>query len=122
MSVQEVRLLPPIQRKRATTQDVQITRSIHDKRIWQDVNLSGTATFAQSAHDATGQLRAAIDKKKEMGRQELILVLDATETPGQVMTQVVENFRRAHSTWTRSLGFKAVWLVGPTAELTFQLD
>jgi hypothetical protein len=122
MSSQEVRALPPVKRKKAKMQEVQITRSIQDQRIWQDVSLSGAARFDQSSHDATDQLRAAIDKKKGMGREELILALDARETPGQVTAQVVENFRKAHSTWTQGLGFKAVWLVGPTAELTFRLD
>jgi hypothetical protein len=51
-----------------------------------------------------------------------VLALDALRSPGHVMPQVVHDFRTRHSDWAQCLGYSEIWLVGPTAALTYRLD
>jgi hypothetical protein len=54
-------------------------------------------------------------------RRKLMLALDAIRSPGYVEDPVMAAFLATHGTWAAGLGYQAIWLVGPTAELTHQL-
>jgi hypothetical protein len=53
--------------------------------------------------------------------RKLLLALNAIRSPGYVEDPVVAVFLATHGTWAAGLGYQAIWLVGPTAELTHQL-
>ena len=55
-------------------------------------------------------------------RSNLMLALDATRLPVLGFEDVVEEFQARFGTWIKSLGFEAVWLVGPQDSLTWRLD
>jgi hypothetical protein len=52
----------------------------------------------------------------------ITLVLDSRETLIHVLNKgVAASFQRRHGAWAQGLGFQAVWLVGPTADLVVRL-
>ena len=105
---------------------MQITRAVGDGNIWREIGKAGKATRNQTANEAVKELRMAIDKKRiklpPAQREDLVLALDAIETPTHGMAQVVHSFRNRHGAWARELGFKAIWVVGPNETLAFRLD
>jgi hypothetical protein len=117
----EMHALHPAKRRMVKFQDLQITRAIWDQTIWNDVNRGG-ADFTLGYHEAAEELWLAMDRKKHAGRRDLILALDALQTPGLAMMPVVAEFRKQYSVCARSLGFQSIWLVGPTSETTFRMD
>jgi hypothetical protein len=52
----------------------------------------------------------------------ITLVLDSRETLSHVLNRgVAASFQQRHGPWAQGLGFPAVWLVGPTADLVVRL-
>lgn len=76
--------------------------------------------------DAADMLENAISRKgKKYGpttRKRLVLALDAIEYSIYSLSPVVDSFRRRHGNSVSKLGFKEIWVVGPTANLTRRLD
>jgi hypothetical protein len=54
-------------------------------------------------------------------RKVLVLALDAIRAPGYTQRWVVDVIRNQHTEQIAQFGFSAIWLVGPTAELTYRL-
>jgi hypothetical protein len=108
---------------------IQITRSEYDTSFWRNIGTKGTASNVYpSIEDAADALRNVIREKSEKKivtlsqRSNILLALDATETPSHVLDVVVRSFRERHGQAARSLGFRGIWVVGPFAHLTFRLD
>jgi hypothetical protein len=56
-------------------------------------------------------------------RNEMVLALDAIRSPGHATRAVVEALRTGRCKNRLQLsGFQSIWLVGPTADRTYQLD
>jgi hypothetical protein len=70
-------------------------------------------------------IRAAMDsnarRHKSSQRGELVLALDAIRSPGHVEGAVVDAFLTAHQTYASGLGYSAIWLVGPTGDMSRQV-
>ena len=58
--------------------------------------------------------------KAKPATKEIILALDAVRTPRYAFSAVVDSFRRRYE--AESSGFKEIWVVGPSANLTVRLD
>lgn len=108
---------------------IQVTRPVRD--VWEPLKHAGLATKDYpSAQQIAAELQLAIQDKVDRLKNQLqpsqlkgiTLALNATMTPSSAFGSVVESFRRRHGTWARGVGFKDIWVVGPTADLTFRLD
>jgi hypothetical protein len=109
---------------------IQVTRAVQDPSVRKDLAVGRqVARSYMSADHAADDLWKAIDGKAthyatRLTPQELSqisLALDSTETLSHVLCpEVAASFRdRYKASGTR--GFKDIWLVGPTADFTYQL-
>ncbi len=112
------------------TLQVQVTKV--ERTAWKLLALDSSASFQHGIDGLAGAIRAAIDAKGDPSsqrrkgvprsrRERLVLALDAIRSPGYVHEPVVTAFLDQHGEWAASLGYPAIWLVGPTAELTRRL-
>jgi hypothetical protein len=92
---------------------------------WEPLGRHGHATLQRTVEELTAAIQAAAESKlrkyPDAQRGNLLLALDAIRSPAYVHDAVVDAFLADHRDWIASLGFRAVWLVGPTAALTRQL-
>lgn len=106
--------------------DVQMVRAIASQRIWRELGTTGSSQPTLRPEVVVRAVRATIEGKANKlppsVRATLVLALDATRLPGLGFDAMVRSFRAAEGSWTMSLGFKAVWLIGPTPRLTWRLD
>ncbi len=106
---------------------VQVVRAIMDQGFWRTLNTQGAT---QQSDVEASALASALEKtiKTKATRiatsalAGLTLVLDATLVPVVAFDHVIEEFLRQHGVWAGSLGFEAVWVVGPLPDLVHRLD
>jgi hypothetical protein len=102
---------------------VQVTRVEHT--AWKEVARTGRAESVETDEQRATAIWDAITKKSRRippkQRAQLMLALDATRTPGYLRNSVVDEFRTRYGEQAGKLGYVAVWLVGPTPALTFQI-
>ena len=111
---------------------VQVTRV--EREAWDALAKAKDhqATLQRSVVKLAAAIQAAVDSKGDPSpqrrkgippaeRSKLLLALDAIRSPGYVHDTVVAAFLANHREWATSLGFRAIWLVGPTAALTRRL-
>lgn len=110
----------------ATRLLVQVTRAERKPTLWARLAAAGHVKGKNSVEEAADALRSSISHKAkrttQAQRAELLLALDATETAGLALDSVVATFRCRHGPWAVGLGYRAIWLVGPTCRLTSRLD
>jgi hypothetical protein len=104
---------------------VQVTRA--ETGIWATLAQKGEVIDrGKPIEAATDQLRATIQQKAgqiaQRDRRKLVLALNAHDTPNLAFPAVVAAFWLRHGAWARGLGFRGVWLVGPSVTLTRRLD
>jgi hypothetical protein len=104
---------------------IQVTRA--ERGIWASLASDGrVVVHGKLIEEAARQLRATIEKKAAQtgphDRAGLVLALNARDTPNLAFPAVISSFRLWHGAWARSLGFRGVWMVGPSVSLTYQLD
>lgn len=103
---------------------VQITRVEHSASA--EVARTGRAESVETNDGRAAVIWAAIAKKSTRipprQRFQLVLVLDAIRTSCYLRNAVIESFRLHHADQARTLGYIAIWLVGPTATLTCRLS
>lgn len=103
---------------------LQIQVTTPERTAWGP--LANTSRLERSEPDvktAVEAIRLAIDGKtlfSELG--EIVLALDATDSTQYALQTVVDAFRAQHSVWAKTIGYKAIWIVGPVKELVHQLD
>lgn len=106
---------------------IQHVRVLTDSATWRDLAMAKLYTSQASEVSVLAQaIRDAIQKKAQrtakVQRAELALALDSMTTSAFALGPVVRAFRAAHGTWCKDLGFRSVWLVGPSDETTYRLD
>jgi|HubBroStandDraft_5_1064220.scaffolds.fasta_scaffold325192_1 hypothetical protein len=101
--------------------NIQVTRASGDPAIWSNVNVLVPIERVRSDSAYAEELRDAIVRKETKPKQGIILALDSIETP-HIASSVIGLFETNYGEWVRSLGFRAIWVVGPSPELTFRLD
>lgn len=104
---------------------IQVVRAIVEQSLWEQLNLHRSVELSRvSKEQLVDQMKNAIESKAikipPPDRASLTLALDATRLPA--LGFVVEEFRAQFGTWAKSLGFEAVWLVGPVESLCRRLD
>ena len=103
---------------------VQVTQ-VEERVVWGKVARAGQVTSQRSVRELVANIRAAVKSKTDQHvpaqRGKLLLALDAIRSPGHVHEPVPTRFLADHGPWAASLGYQAIWLVGPTAELTRRL-
>jgi hypothetical protein len=102
---------------------VQVTRV--ERTIWGEVGRTGKAESVETDERRAAAIWEAISKKsrKIPPRQQaqLVLVLDVMRTPVYVRNSVVKEFRTRYGDQAAKLSYLAIWLVGRTSALTYQL-
>ena len=72
--------------------------------------------------DAVHAIKVAMEDKTLFSElAEIVLVLDATDSPRYALRAVADAFREQHVKWAAGVGYQAVWLVGPVTELVHRL-
>jgi len=85
---------------------------------------------SRESAEAVGPLYEALKEKhrKDLKYREVregkrvVLAVDATHLSGYSFRSAVGAFREVHGRWAATLGFEAIWLVGPTAQMTYRID
>jgi hypothetical protein len=104
---------------------VQVTQ-VEQRVVWGRVARAGQVSSQRSVRELVANIRAAVESKVKKKyslaqRSNLPLALDAIRSPGHVHEPVPTRFLADHGQWAAGLGYQAIWLVGPTAELTRRL-
>jgi rubredoxin len=108
--------------------NVQVTRAEIDQQIWRQLGQAQqvTSSSASPAEVAGTLCKPILAKAKKIitpaQRQEIVLALDATQSPIHGFQDIVQSFRQLHGQWAQGLGFRGIYVVGPTADLTARLD
>jgi predicted nucleic acid-binding Zn-ribbon protein len=94
-----------------------------ERAAWAELAKQPEFTRSELESEAVEALKTAIAKKLRFAnRHEIVLALDATDSPRYALNGVVEAFRSTHGAWAKSIGYEAIWLVGPEASLVYRLD
>jgi hypothetical protein len=67
-------------------------------------------------------IRVAIQNKATRADRQIMLALDATDSPRAAFRPVVDAFRKQCAAWAGGVGFQEIWLVGPVVDLVNRLD
>jgi hypothetical protein len=109
--------------------DIQVIRALTDQAFWRELNAEGRVERrTMDFQPLVTALRTAIEKKADTrkvtprDRHSIRLALDATRLPVLCFDAVRRLLRQELSTWATTLGFAAIWVVGPSAHLTWRLD
>jgi hypothetical protein len=104
---------------------IQVTR-IARTRFWRNLGRVGKVTEQGDADQAADELMNAIAAKARrlpaVQKATLVLALDARDTPAFALRGVVSTFRQRHGHQAAALGFRGVWVIGPTVDLVARLD
>jgi hypothetical protein len=104
---------------------IQVVRATGSATVWQQLGAVGTAETSSRITDLVSELAAAIEKKSKRYapavKSKLVLALDANRVPGFVLDSVRETAIKQLQLLCRSSAFSSVWVVGPTAELSYAL-
>jgi len=105
---------------------IQVVRALTDPTSWARLARTGDVSLHVTVADAVRALKAAIEHKAAAippsQRPSLILALDSFRLPALALGPVVAEFRTNLSAWTRALGFRAVFVVGPESNFVARLD
>lgn len=110
------------------TLSIQVVRAIAERGFWQTLWRLARITEGRTVRDLAAHLLVAVKKKSVDDRiplsvrPGLVLALDATRLPVLALDSVAEYFRKQHGSWAASLGFAAIWVVGPVTLLCHRLD
>jgi hypothetical protein len=92
---------------------------------WQRTDPDKAIDTKHESNTAAEDIKSAIGLKERKippaQRGSITLVIDSIETPALLLGHAPSEFLRVHGGWAESLGFAAIWLVGPTCSLTIQL-
>jgi hypothetical protein len=78
-------------------------------------------SVGQRVTDIRRAMDAQIRHHPAAGNGELLLALDAIRSPEHVEPAVVQAFLAAHHASIAPLGYRAIWLVGPTGDMSHRL-
>jgi hypothetical protein len=102
---------------------VQVVRV--ERTAWKDLGRVGHATAASPPDELATAILQAVEKKMTVypraQRQGLLLALDAIRAPGYSLQHVRDYVVTNHAETITGYEFKEIWLVGPTAALTYRL-
>lgn len=104
---------------------IQVVRALTDPEFWRSLGYSGHVLLSLPLRSAAEVLKSAIELKAgkipTTVRPSLTLALDATDVPGLSLDAVVDEFNEVYGKWVETLGFEAVWVVGPWHSMVHKL-
>jgi hypothetical protein len=104
-----------VSRSRSRPRSVRGGRCSRSSIGWSDRTLG--------VHDAVDAIKAVIEDKTRFSElDEIVLALDATDSPRYALRAVADAFQAQHVAWAAGVGYQAIWLVGPVADLVHRLD
>jgi hypothetical protein len=95
-----------------------------EREIWARLRNERSVGRANPSVDRAVEAQHGAIKAKALlaGRENIVLALDATDSPRYALRAVVDEFRTRHSVWAASVGYLAIWVVGPVADMVYRLD
>ena len=106
---------------------VQVTRPLPGES-WRDAHSAGNFERHEPTVELVAHLSEALQRKFDkytspppVQLDEIVILLDATLTPAHTLQAVRRLFDASCRTWAAALRFKQVWVVGPTASLTYRI-
>jgi len=100
---------------------IQVTL-VGDSDFWQRLNTVGQIEEKSSIADLREALYAAIRVKSTRSSPDIVLAINARDTPRHSFRPVVDSFREQHAGWAAEIGFQEIWVVGPIPDMTERLD
>lgn len=106
--------------------EIQVTRATADKGFWKELSHRMEVSSLTKHEKGAEEIYYSIEKKiasiPQRSRKDIILALDATIAQHLSYEDVVNTFRSKYGQEVQDLGFKAIWIVGTSTKLTWQLD
>jgi hypothetical protein len=107
--------------------NMQVVSAPVDPEFRRSLAEHGTVETTSNVDEAVDSLWSAIEHKAnrkyaERQKNELVLVLNAMESPSLAFKQVVKSFWERRSTDAAKAGFRGIWIVGPFRDLVARLD
>ena len=100
---------------------VQVTMAEYDQEVWRNLRRGLEVNRKATPDDFADRLLEVIKKKATRARPNIVLAIDASQMSQFAFDQVRSSFSSRHRSCAASIGFKEIWLVGPTPDLTFRL-
>jgi hypothetical protein len=105
---------------------IQVVKAIVDGKWWRALSISQTNAKSAHAEELATIILQAVQKKVDrtsLGqRSNLVLAIDANRLAGMTFDSVINCAREKHGTYLAALGFRSIWIVGPSVSRTHQLD
>jgi len=95
-----------------------------EREAWaQLAHVPEVARLSGKTSRAVEALRCSIaDKSNIDGRDKIVLLIDASDSPAASLRSVVADFRREFGAWAQQQGYAAIWVTGPVIDLVNRLD
>ena len=98
---------------------IQVVHASVNQKLWQELNHTRGIKKLAEKEELAQEMKAAVESKivkhkiLPADRPGLVLALDATRLPVVGFDAVVEKFHLKFGVWAKTLGFDAIWVVGP---------
>jgi hypothetical protein len=92
-----------------------------EREVWQRTRENLHERSAE-IHEVVEAIHDAIQAKSKQADPEIMLALDATDSPRAAVRPVVNAFRTQYGAWAAGVGFQEIWVVGPVIALVTRLD
>ena len=104
---------------------IQVVRASSGKDLWYTLANAGRSEMTGTPEELAGEIFRAVKKKSDRTqptrRPKLVLAMDASRLAGFNQESVVKTVMQDYGLDLSLMGFRAIWLVGPTVSRTFQL-
>ena len=104
---------------------IQVVRANSGKSLWYTLASEGRTELVRTPKELAYEVYCAVQKKSERTpqsrRAKLLLAVDASRLAGFSQESVVKTVMEAYGSDLSLMGFRAIWLVGPTVSRTFRL-
>jgi hypothetical protein len=98
-----------------------VTQITRDQAVWERLALTQGTDSSRPIDQAVQEIYAAIEAKICRSQRGIVLVLDATDLAGHGLPRVLRALKAGYAEWLGTLEFEAIWVVGPSDHLIFQL-
>lgn len=98
---------------------IQVTTT--EREVWQQLRHDPHVERSAEGAAVVDAIRTAIAAKATRAAPNIVLALDATDSPRHALRSVAESFREQHGEWAAGIGFAQIWLVGPVTGLVQRL-
>ncbi len=97
---------------------IQVTTA--EREVWQ--RREHVHERSEDIRAVVEAIRAAVQAKRTRADRKIMLALDATDSPRASFRPVVDEFRTQYGDWAVHVGFREIWIVGPSTALVNRLD